>query len=270
METFFVKSNIGDLVVQVGEVHEAERRWKPWRRIASVSGLFKREVLLPVPKIILSVAIDSHYFVVQQRIKGRSLKSNASFSPKLMQQIEKCIAEVHAIRLSGAGPIVGRGKKAKGKHKNWREFLDRDIPQWLERIRKVEGDSVLTTTIADYYEKNKYFFNIRHSCLVHGDLLNLSNILIADGKISGIVDWEFAMAGDPAWEFCAGKKYNLRSYFRLMKMNQKERREFIRRAKLYQPLFLARVMSLNDSKNKEYLSCRNRLKKLMEKNNSHR
>jgi aminoglycoside phosphotransferase (APT) family kinase protein len=35
---------------------------------------------------------------------------------------------------------------------------------------------------------------LRNSCLVHGDF-NPSNILVRDGRIAAILDWEFAHAG---------------------------------------------------------------------------
>lgn len=260
MKTFFARSNIGDLVVQIGKIHDAERQWKPWMRITSVGNVLGGR-MLPVPKIFLAGATKDEYFTVQEKIAGRILNSNEPLSLKLMRDMEKLIAKIHAIHLSGAGPIVGKG--TRGKYKNWTDFLAHDIPKWLKRIRKVEGDAVLVKGIWAYYEKHKKDFAIKQPCLVHGDLLNFSNVIVAKGRIVGIVDWEFAMIGDPAWEFCGGKKYGLRTYFTTRRMSPLQRRKFEKRAKIYRPLFLARVMSLNNSKSEEYISSRRQLKELL-------
>src|SRR5690606_15280526 len=37
-------------------------------------------------------------------------------------------------------------------------------------------------------------------CLSHGDF-NGSNLLVADGLVSAVLDWEFAFSGGPAFDF---------------------------------------------------------------------
>ena len=47
---------------------------------------------------------------------------------------------------------------------------------------------------------------VTHGALVHSDY-HRENILQAGGHVTGIIDFEWALAGDPAWDFIAEEKW---------------------------------------------------------------
>ncbi len=111
-----------------------------------------------------------------------------------------------------------------------------ESPRWLESVREaderlqchpIEGFAV---SIKSIINKVEY---AGPSVLVHGDAMNPSNILIAkDGSIS-LLDWEWSIAADPAWEFC-----DLGWWTIIDSEKNDLDPEIVARARLYIPLWL--------------------------------
>lgn len=102
-------------------------------------------------------------------------------------------------------------------------------------------DKRIAQKVQEHFEKNKEHFHT-NSVLVHGDLINPSNILVKNDQVTGIIDWECALAGDPAWDFCFNNKYELKTYFKCRGFTKDEENDFRERMKLYEPLYLAWVL----------------------------
>jgi thiamine kinase-like enzyme len=106
--------------------------------------------------------------------------------------------------------------------------------------------------------------------LVHGDAINPSNILVQDKNKIKLLDWEWSVAADPAWEFCdlgwwpLNNMQTMSDYFEAsgIKTSLKQK-EFLNRIKLYIPLWLlwGTYMHANDSKSDIYIALRKLLLK---------
>ena len=273
-EVFIVKSDRGALILHAGQIGAGEHQRKPWKKVALVSKFLKNFPMIPSASVILSIRRGQEYFIVQHLLPGQSPGKRIeqgnvvdvwnTWSNDLEKDIERTIAHIHQIPVSGGGWLVERTGRAIGKYKTWQEFLEKEIPHWLKNVRKSEGSAFLTTKIKKHYQKNKKKFIVKESFLVHGDLINPSNMLILGNKVTGIIDWEFALAGDPAWEFCFNNRYSLDTYFRSFKnkFSAEQKIDFRERIKLYEPLFLARVLSFMDKKEPAYAAYRSHLERL--------
>jgi aminoglycoside phosphotransferase (APT) family kinase protein len=258
--TYVAKSDQGDLIVQLGTMDGQARHRKPWQQISLASELLRDFPDIPVAEVILAMDREDRYLVVQRKIDGEVMAPDAEISDDVKERIEEMIARIHNVRVAGSGDLVKRDAVIQGSCASWREFLDKEVGVWLEALERTEGFS-MAGKIREHYDQNKCLLDIASS-LTHGDLFNLSNFILKDGAIVGIIDWEFAMAGDPAWEFCLSDKYSLKRYFSLLAMNDKEQAAFLQRARIYTPLALARLMSLNAPQDREYQDCRARLERM--------
>jgi len=72
----------------------------------------------------------------------------------------------------------------------------------------------------------------RESCFVHGDIVNPSNILVENGEITGILDFEWALVGDPAWEF-AFTDMPIEKYIEITGENETKFRERIKLCRFF-------------------------------------
>lgn len=82
-----------------------------------------------------------------------------------------------------------------GQLSSWKKYLEKEYLIWLnlcgcDSLIKSKIEEIIYSLPADIT-----------SVLIHGDAINPGNILIREGNIVGIVDWEWSIIGDPAWEF---------------------------------------------------------------------
>ncbi len=239
-KVFILDSSIGKLIVHINELSEEQRRQKIWQKISAIGKLLERYSQIPASKIIAADIVDSkHYFIIQTMLTGRvagarTLKNREIvdiwFMPrdKIEIQIISTIKKINSVNIPGAGWLVVRNNKLVGMYKTWTKFLDKELTVWLKAISRKENDYKLSDQVLSFYKKIKLSLPADSHALVHNDLVNPGNILHLKNKLTGLVDWEWAMVGDPAWEYAFNNQYNLKSYSR----------EFIKRTKLYEPLYL--------------------------------
>jgi aminoglycoside phosphotransferase (APT) family kinase protein len=126
--------------------------------------------------------------------------------PELLQNIGFLVAEIHAINLIGFGPISLQSISSdnptpQGLHTHWHNYI---FLRLEDHIATCEKNKIISTQeasqIYSIFHANKGLFSIMNSVLLHGDL-GIHNLISTDGKtISGIIDWEDCMAGDPVFD----------------------------------------------------------------------
>lgn len=96
--------------------------------------------------------------------------------------LEDCLIG-HCLR-----PTAPTCKKIGHTTEEWFENLKEDLFRGLSRIHKTKDPSVIE---GKFQELKKNFPKSEPYVLTHGDL-NLSNIMVKDGKIEAIIDWEYS------------------------------------------------------------------------------
>ena len=274
---YALDSSEGKLIVHLNKIHDEQRRQQVWEKIAVVGNILEKFSEIPTATILLSGTIEQKYFIVQKMLNGkvageRILKKNLFidiwriWSNNLGKDIEKTIACIHQIPVKGYGWIINQDGTLKGSYESWDKFLESEVNTWSKTIKQFENSTILVEKLLKHFKINKLKFAIKKSFLVHGDITNPGNILIHDKKVVGFLDWEWSLAGDPAWEFALNNRYSLNTYFNSFKdkLNQKEEKSFLERARLYEPLLLmwALHMHSKDRTPEIYQAARNHLIKL--------
>jgi len=127
--------------------------------------------------------------------------------------------------------------------------IEKESKIWLQNIfdNYNERESFLESIefekigkkLENLLEKYKAVIDIEQGYLIHGDILNPGNILGGKGKLTGIVDWEWSISGDPAWEFVFGENEIMEKYFSFAGLNDKEKqKEFRLKIKIYRIFWL--------------------------------
>jgi len=116
--------------------------------------------------------------------------------------------------------------------------------RWLENlaIAKYKKVKYITTkeykeykqALNDLFEQNKYLMKIKRGSLIHWDINNPGNVLINKGKISGIIDFEWSIIGDPIWDLVLSNEDLQDKYSKTTNMNIKHIK---RKLLLYRPLW---------------------------------
>lgn len=269
-----VGSNKGELIIHIIDPLPEWERQKIWEKIRGVGDLLLKYKGLPTAPVYASGELPDGYFIVQKKLRGmpaggRSLIKNKvsdlwtnGNANVLVPKIQKLVAESHSIRGRGFGPISIRNGKLEGIYGSWEEFFKKELPRMLGNIKKADAGTrnpeALKPSLnqaSDYVKK--FLTNVpkTKSYLIHGDAINPSNILVVGNTITGLVDWEWSLFGDPAWEFCDPSWWqyldekSLKPYFTKAGITSpREQARFIKRVHRYIPIWLVWGCNLHASK----------------------
>jgi len=259
-QVFIVSSSLGPLIIHVANLVDEHKRNKVWEKFSGLAEIFKRRSKIPTGKIFYVGMIKDNFVLVQNYLVGvpagkRILKNNKFFDIwqvdkyKNIKKILKALAIIHKIKLKEFGWPTIKGDSLAGSYKSWEKFFQKEASRWIREILETDRRILVKPKIKDLRKGiQKIIAQIDYNgpaVLVHGDAINPSNILVNNGKGIFLLDWEWSIGADPAWEFCdLGwwdfiNKKDLLAYFNALGMRKiKEQEYFLKRIKLYRPLWL--------------------------------
>ena len=166
-----------------------------------------RAMNIPAPEVIAldtSKALVPYHYVILSKIEGRPLIDDwADFSAEQQAEIGfsagRYLALLHEIEFDGFGKLSRLDSTPwPCWYDHVEDFFQRYAPGLVER-------GVIDTALYDRMLSNitrlRPEFDFSGSGrLVHSDY-QFENLLHQDGVISGIIDFEWSIAGDPTWDF---------------------------------------------------------------------
>lgn len=197
-QAFAMKAGGRDLVVRFDDdltEYEKDRLAGTW----SYPGL-------PVPEVLdIGEAFDGH-FVVSQRVYGIPLDGlDDEGWRRTLPSLLEALAALREVRLPGGGFGLF-DSRGNAPHGSWAAWLLAVIEGYGEtRIRGWRTAMAAVPGALDRYEACvERFEEAMAVCpevrlIAHTDL-GAGNTLVADGHVSGIIDWGNAVAGDPLYD----------------------------------------------------------------------
>ncbi len=260
---YTLSSDRGNLILHVVSPISEHVRNETWRKLVFLGKFLTIHQQIPSAEVLLGERIGEKYFIVQQMLDGepagtRDLNGlnvidrwNSPEANQYIQQIQEILASLHTIPVQGAGWPMMQGDTLTGRYASWREFLQGEIPLWLESLERTDEIVDLQLPLNVSHNQIKRFtdhalkvMEDAETVLVHGDAINPSNVLIKDSKITGLLDWEWSIFADPAWEFCDPgwdaviRHQGIDTYLtRSGRSSTNERDAFMEKIKLYRPLW---------------------------------
>lgn len=223
-----------------------KEHWKA-KKEEFVYGLIKRKTTVPVPTCLGS----GKNYLILSKVEGAGLHVG---NTHLVAQAGEVLAKIHSIRFPAFGWIVGTA--VKPAFKAWYDFLLFDTKEKCKKIPAKRGTAELKKTVLNILkESRRLLSDVRNPSLVHKDY-HVPHILAKGNTIKGIIDFEWAIAGDPClditkaclWMFPsdpAMEKIFLRGYRRTKTLGK----EFDARRPLYKVLTLFSALSLAYERN---------------------
>lgn len=158
---------------------------------------------LPVPSVIqvdISLEQVPFAYMILEHFPGRDLRYELEGMTheqmtELAQQIisyQRSVSELP--RGTGFGWVpIGE----QGPFSSWTQIIDRDIRQNIDHII----DDVTPETIVQLQQMKQrytpYFDQVEPICFL--DDLTIKNVMVAEGKLQGIVDFDWVCYGDPLY-----------------------------------------------------------------------
>jgi len=166
----------------------------PWKaeKERYIHKLVGKRTNIPVSKVYKidsSRKVFEYSYILQSKLKGKKLVGD---NKRLVEKAGEYLAKIHSIKFNKFGWII-KNKIEPGFDK-WVDFLEYDLEHKSKKSQKgVPGEIV--KGVRKYFNNHKNLLRIRDKpCLLHKDY-HYSHILTKDKKITGVIDWEWAIAG---------------------------------------------------------------------------
>ena len=155
-----------------------------------------------IPKVLWAGRINKSIAMVENRLPGKTINMVWKILPKTNQIdiIKQVVQFLKYLQTQTISYIysVNTGKK----YNNFLDYLTTTINRKVAKIKKIkQADEILKDllSIVNKSEAKDLFSNREKISLVHGDLI-IHNLLTDSRNLTGILDWELALFGDPDYD----------------------------------------------------------------------
>lgn len=164
---------------------------------------------------VIPAAVYPFPFLIVEEAKGKPLNSledpqSQALPEPLLFEIGRTFAQIHQIEAEGGGLInvrsLGPPNPAslyltpRGLHSDWRSYIRTRLSEHIQTCVQIGAmDSSEARTTEAHFSKASALLSDAPLRLLHGDPGH-HNVFSDGRKITAIIDWEDALAGDPIFD----------------------------------------------------------------------
>ena len=173
-----------------------------------------RAVGVPVPEILLvdtfMVGDKQHAISIQSKLAGVPFLElehvSESESKNITRQAGEILSKIHSIPIHGFGALDEQGN---GQYATMKDFLLNafDEDKMSHVAQSVGIDQSVMNRALEVIHQGALLYPETTPCLIHNDY-GPKHILVHNGRITGIIDFEIARSGDPVREFARWAYFN--------------------------------------------------------------
>jgi aminoglycoside phosphotransferase (APT) family kinase protein len=195
------------------KVYPETLHWKMQKEVSIARLLEGRPI--PVPRILLaddSKSLLALNFVVTNRFDGRNVRQwepslDRDETRDIYRQMGAALREIHAVTLESFGYLVANGV-AQPFASN-RAYMLSQFERKLGGFDQFGGKPALAVRLRDYVRRSAALLDgCTRPSLCHYDF-HTGNVLAVRGRLTGIVDLENAIAGDPLMDLAKTIAYSV-------------------------------------------------------------
>lgn len=143
-------------------------------------------------------------FQVSAKVPGHRVKELEDPGTQVLPlgwlgKLGACLRRIHEWNVSGTG-LLDPYYPLTGLHKRWDEYLLLNLQEHMRKCLEIEAISpVEAEKIENHFASAAPKLSSIPGRLLHGDFGH-HNIFISNGEVSGVIDWEDALGGDPIFD----------------------------------------------------------------------
>ncbi|MDD2766285.1 MAG: aminoglycoside phosphotransferase family protein [Candidatus Moranbacteria bacterium] len=203
--------------------------------VSALKLIMKEGIDIPVPRLYASFLFEETPIIILEKINFPLLESvSKDQMPKYIPSMIGNLRKLHSIKFDRSGSLIDSKSE-----KSWKEMLsaifDGDEFDWNE-IAKREGldTELVLSSVEKIREKiNNTVFEEGNYSLLHTDF-NQRNLFVdpKSDEITGIIDWEEALFGDPLYDFARVRMFmwhfgfdnsSIQAYYDLMNYTDEQK-----------------------------------------------
>jgi len=176
-----------------------------FRREKMAMELLKENKIL-VPEVIAldeSRTISPHDFLICKKIKGQELYQvwetlDEKIQTELCGEMGGILAKIHQVHLPKFGAILPDGLQFD----KWSDCVLHKLQLAIEEAKALRlFEAEKHQQVLQIFDNHTTLFDtVEKASLVHNDY-HLGNMIVNEGHIAGILDFEWSFAGDPEYDF---------------------------------------------------------------------
>ena len=170
------------------------------KRYEMERALMKRVRLagVPCPAVHAVSTVDDFDVMLVEYVHGVRL-SDAPGALAMAAECGEVLALIHGVPVEGYGHLDAGGAGVSHSLEQW--FVDDFESRFQAASDVVDPDArSLIARIWSLFDAARPFLRGLSGSLAHGDF-SPANVLVANGRVTGVVDWESAKAGPPGFDF---------------------------------------------------------------------
>ncbi len=181
--------------------------------VASLARHAKFPVSIPcwVDITLTAAPFPFEVFTANNAVTVKELENSATqeLPEGVAFEMGRTLAAIHSVRAAGSGPLDVAAltddecTAPTGVHDSWREFIELNL---LEHLNYCKAASAVTVDeareIEHLFSEMSPLYNEVEISLLHGDYSG-SNLFTDGKRITAVIDWEDARAGDPVYDIAA-------------------------------------------------------------------
>jgi hygromycin-B 7''-O-kinase len=180
--------------------------------LADVYRLLAADGVAPVPTILRvepDTSVIGRAFTVMTRLPGAPLsEAPVDDLADVYRQLGRLVAAIHTVPQPAFGYVTTHVLDPVPDNTT---YMGRQFAKKLREFLELRGDPHLHDLVQSYVAAHcDLFARCRTPVLCHNDI-HEGNILIEDGKITGLIDVENALAGDPWLDLAKADYYSRRA-----------------------------------------------------------
>ncbi len=155
-----------------------------------------------IPKVLWIGKIDKSIIMVENRLPGKTINMVWKTLPRINQKnITKQIVQfLHYLKTQTKNYIYS--VNSDQKYNNFLDYLIDSIEQKIAKIQKFKKTNEIMNDLLSIINQpgiKNLFTQSAEITLVHGDLI-IHNLLTDGKNLTGVLDWELALYGDPNYD----------------------------------------------------------------------
>lgn len=205
--SYFVQTADGEYVLRIAPPPDSEFVFYErdmMRQEPELHRILRERTRTPVARVISyddSRSVLSRDFILMERLPGQPMSDAAMRDPDgVLREAGRCLSEVHNIHADRYGYLGAH--RPMEPQSTWPDAF---ALMWRKLLEDVERSGHYTAKERDWFVKlheqhAEAFDRPVASSLLHMDVW-AQNILVENGRLTGLIDWDRALWGDSEIEF---------------------------------------------------------------------
>lgn len=171
-----------------------------------------------------------YLFYIAKKVDGYDPIDRYKYLPRkiktqLVREVGRYLGELHqSVNFKSPGEIRYVDGEIEIQKKDWTEFIYERSEERLDKFEKTPF-SDLTEELRKFVDSNLELAKQGYHCCLHWDITP-DNIIVDEGRINAVIDWEKAISGPPEWDLAYSRVQMIYRWFENENISRELEKEF--------------------------------------------